>query len=209
MTLTSPQERSDLLARAKAGNPDCLGPLLDQYRNYLRLVARSQLDSHLAARTSPSDVVQETFLQACHHFHDFRGSSEPELLAWLRTILVRNMVAAFHRNYSVKKRDVRRSISLEEIGRNVDQSASQLATLVDASGNSPSSRAQREELTLTVVERLAGLPVDYRDVIVLRNLEGFSFSEVAERMSRTPDAVRKLWARAIRKLQLACEDLEP
>ena len=52
-----------------------------------------------------------------------------------------------------------------------------------------------------MADRLAGLPAHYRDVIVLRNLEGLSFDEVARRMGRTPGAVRLLWLRALDRLR--------
>ena len=52
-----------------------------------------------------------------------------------------------------------------------------------------------------MADRMARLPAHYRDVIVLRNLEGLSFDEVASRMGRTPGAVRLLWLRALEKLR--------
>jgi RNA polymerase sigma-70 factor (ECF subfamily) len=209
MMSTPLDDRSQLLARAKQGHAECLGTLLDQYRNYLNLVARDQIDLHLAARVNPSDMVQETFLQACRHFPDFRGSTEHELLAWLRRILARNIVAAFHHNRGAQKRDVRRNVSLEQIVGRADQSVSRLQSVLASPGSSPSATAHREELALTVADRLSELPADYREVIVLRNLQGHSFNEVASRMNRTPAAVRKLWTRAIGKLKLVCEELEP
>jgi len=80
-----------LLARARQGDTDGLGSLLELYRNYLYLMARTQIDLHLQGRASPSDVVQEAFAQACENFAQFRGGSEKELLAWLRRILVNTL----------------------------------------------------------------------------------------------------------------------
>ena len=80
-----------LLAGARQGDNDCLGALLELYRNYLHLLARTQIDLHLQGRASPSDVVQETFARACENFGQFRGTSERELLGWLRRILVNTL----------------------------------------------------------------------------------------------------------------------
>ena len=76
-----------LLAGARAGDADCLGWLLEIYRNYLQVLASAQLNERLRRRVNPSDLVQETFLRASRHFGEFCGSSEQEWLGWLRTIL--------------------------------------------------------------------------------------------------------------------------
>ena len=66
-----------LLPLARAGNTQALGQLLELYRNYLKLLARSQVDLHLRSRADASDLVQETFLDACRDFHQFRGPRGP------------------------------------------------------------------------------------------------------------------------------------
>ena len=96
-----------LLKNARNGADECLGPLLQLYRNYLRLLADSQLDRKLRARVGPSDIVQETLLAAHRDFTQFCGTSESEFLAWLRQILSRNMAHAT-RDFTRDKRDVRR-----------------------------------------------------------------------------------------------------
>ncbi len=80
-----------LLALARAGDEAALGGLLELYRNYLRLMARSLIDQGVQVRLDPSDLVQETFLKAHRQFAQFVGATEPELLVWLRQILVRNL----------------------------------------------------------------------------------------------------------------------
>ena len=201
MDRASTDDPNGLLARAHAGDEQSLGKLLDSYRNYLYLVARTQIDLHLAARVSPSDIVQETYLQACGGFGQFRGQSQTELLTWLRRILVHNIVMAF--NHHVRaKRDVRRQRSLESVARDVDRSSRQVEAALASQGSSPSASAERRELAALVADRLAELPAHYREVIILRNLEGLSFDQVAQRMGSTADAARKLWARALDRLRL-------
>src|SRR5207237_3570973 len=102
------RDPTELLAKARQGNGESLGSLLELYRNYLYLLARTQIDLHLQARCNPSDVVQETFLHACRHFKQFRGTSEKELLRWLRTILVNNLARIVEQQVLAKKRSVRR-----------------------------------------------------------------------------------------------------
>ena len=80
-----------LIERARCGDAEKLGALLENYRNYLSVLAMTQIDRRLLPRVSPSDVVQETVLRACNKFAQFRGGTEAELLAWLRQILVNNL----------------------------------------------------------------------------------------------------------------------
>src|SRR5690242_14435476 len=101
-----------LIERARAGDDAARGRLLELYRNYLRLLARSLIGQALRLRLDPSDLVQETCLLAHRHFDSFAGSGEPELAAWLRRILVRN-VADQARRHRAGRRDDRLHESLE------------------------------------------------------------------------------------------------
>ena len=198
-----------LLADARRGQADALGALLELYRNYLHLLARTQIDLHLRGRASASDAVQEAFLQACANFGQFRGQSEKELLAWLRRILVNALAKVVEKQVKAKKRDVRREVSVDRLMRQMENSSAAFeAALVSRSG-SPSARAERREQAALVADQLARLPASYREVIVLRNLEGLSFEEVARRMGRTAGAVRILWLRALDRLRQMQPGEEP
>jgi RNA polymerase sigma-70 factor (ECF subfamily) len=200
-----PHDCDSLLNRARDGQNDCLGELLERYRNYLYVVARTQIDLHLSVRASPSDIVQETFLRAARKFQTFRGKSEGELLAWLRRILARSVVNAYTRHVRSTKRNVRRDRPLKLPAAAVDESSRQVDSALAASGTSPSSAAMRAEYSMQVADRLAQLPPHYREVIILRNLEGLPFEKIAQRLGRTSVAVRQLWTRAIRRLKLPDE----
>jgi len=178
-----------------------LGSILQLYWNYLHLLAEAQLDRRLRVRFSPSDLVQETFLEAHRDFPQFRGATEGEFLAWLRQILVHNLIVAVRRHVEAGKRDVRREVSLEQVRSQMDTSALGVAAALAQAGTSPSDRVQREELLVALADDLAELPQDYRQVIVLRHLQGCSFAEVAQRMDRNEGAVRMLWLRAIGQLR--------
>ena len=101
----------------------------------------------------------------------------------------------------VRKRSVLREVSLQELAIRSGPEASRSASLVVSSGSSPSTQARRQELSSLLAERLSRLPGPYREVLVLRHLEGLSFPEVAVRMGRPPGAVRILWLRALERLR--------
>ena len=201
MCTVQSQNPAELLAKARQGNGESLGALLEFYRNYLYLLARTQIDLHLQARANPSDLVQETFLQACSHFKQFRGTSEKELLCWLRRILVNNLARLVEKQILAQKRNVRREVSLERYRTLLHNPSEHFETALVSQISSPSMQAQRRELASLVADQLAQLPAPYRDVIVLRNLEGLPFDEVAVRMNRSPGAVRVLWLRALDQLR--------
>src|SRR5262245_15943366 len=195
------QDADRLIADARQGGSEKLGSLLELYRNYLYLLARTQIDLHLQARCNPSDVVQETFLQACRHFQQFRGQSEKELIRWLRTILLNNLSRVVEQQVLTKKRSVRREISLEKYRDLLHQSSAHFDDALISNLIPPSAEAEQREQAALVADQLARLPVPYRDVIILRNLEGLSFDEVARRLNRSTGAVRVLWLRALERFR--------
>ena len=99
--------------------------VLNRYRGYLRMLAESKLDRRLRAKIDPSDIVQETMMQAFRAWGDLRGSSEGERLAWLRQILIRTLLHAV-RDFGRAKRNVARE---QPLVRLADQSSVQLEAL--------------------------------------------------------------------------------
>jgi RNA polymerase sigma-70 factor (ECF subfamily) len=186
-----------LIERARRDEPGALDRLLDSYRNYLRLLARTGLDASLQGKADPSDLVQDALLKASQNFDQFRGANDAELAGWLRQILAR-CLANFARRYRTGGRRVGREQSLDQL---LNRSSEALERVLATNGTSPSSSAQRRDLGVVLSDALAQLSEDQREVIVLFHLEGLSWGEVARRMERTEDAVRKLWARALKQLR--------
>jgi RNA polymerase sigma-70 factor (ECF subfamily) len=192
-----------LIADVKRGSAGRLGQLLDSYRNYLDLLARTQIDEKLRARISPSDLVQETMLGACRDFAQFRGENERQLLSWLRQILINRLHVFVQEHILARKRDVRCEVSIEQVGAALARSTISLSAggcLADLAP-SPSALAIRREQAVILADHLSSMPADHREVIELRNLRGLPFDEVAVRMNRTTGAARMLWLRAIRQLR--------
>jgi RNA polymerase sigma-70 factor (ECF subfamily) len=198
VTTLAGQDPEHLLRTAKAGSGPGLGQLLELYRTYLGLLARLQIDRRLQARLDASDLVQETFLKAHRHFGQFRGTTEEELVVWLRQILATTLANLVRHHYGTQRRDLRLE---RELAAELDQSSQMLDQHLVAQVSSPSQRVSRREQAVVLADMLGKLPEDYREVVILRHLEGLSFPQVAHRMSRTVDSVKKLWARSLAQLR--------
>jgi RNA polymerase sigma-70 factor (ECF subfamily) len=187
-----------LLREAKAGDGATLGRLLELYRRYLALLARVQIGQRLQGKVDASDLVQETFLEAHRNFARFRGGSEAEFVRWLRSILAGNLADLLRRYVGTRARDVRLE---REIADALDQSSALLDRGLVAPHSSPSQQAVRREQAVLLADALAQLSDDYREVLVLRHLEGLTFPEAARRMGRSLDSVEKLWMRGLVRLR--------
>jgi RNA polymerase sigma-70 factor (ECF subfamily) len=186
-----------LLRQAKAGDGQALGALLVSYRNYLKLLARLQMSRRMRTKADASDAVQEVLVLAQQGFPQFRGTTEAELLAWLRQVLA-STLATFNRRYfgtQARQTDLERDLQ-----RELDQVSSALdARLLVHS--TPSQQAARRELGVLLSDSLARLPERYREVLILRHVEELAFADIAQRMGRTVASVKNLWARGLAKLR--------
>jgi RNA polymerase sigma-70 factor (ECF subfamily) len=194
-----------LLNQARAGDKAARGQLLELYRNYLKLMARSLISQPLRVRLDASDLVQEIFLKAYREFGSFLGSTEAELVGWLRQILVRSLADQV-RQHRAKRRDYRREEPMEVL---LDRSSLAIQARLAAPLSSPSGHSTRREQAVLLADALEKMPADYREVFLMRNLEHVPFEEIATRMNRSSGAVRMLWTRAIKKLSQLLKENAP
>jgi RNA polymerase sigma-70 factor (ECF subfamily) len=193
-------DRADGAARwlpaARAGSQEAVGRALEACRGYLLLIANRELGADLQPKGAPSDLVQETFLQAHRDFGQFRGDSDEELLAWLRCLL-QHRLANFARGFrGTQKRGLGREVAL----------GTDSAAAPPTPEDTPSVQMMAREQAEAVEQALARLPKDYRRVILLRYQENRTFEEIGALLGRSAEAARKLWWRALERVQ---EDLQP
>jgi RNA polymerase sigma-70 factor, ECF subfamily len=180
------------LRAARAGSELTVWELLAACRGYLVHVAAERLNCSLRAKANPSDLVHETLLEAYRDFAQFRGRSEAEWLAWLRRLLIHNLGNFERRYFGTIMRCAHREVSL------ADRS---VAEGVPAPAPSPSSTVIAGEREHALERGLAQLPDDYRLVLLWHHREGLPFDEIGARLGRSADAARRLWSRAVDRLQ--------
>jgi RNA polymerase sigma-70 factor, ECF subfamily len=175
------------------------GPVLplERFREYLRVLARLQIEPRLQAKLDPSDLVQLTLLKAHQAGEQFRGTTAAEQAAWLRQILANTLANAI-RDFARAKRDVGLERSLET---GLADSSARLEAWLVTKEASPSQQAMRNEQLLQLAEQLAQLPEIQREVLLLRHCQGWSLSEIGAHLGRTRAAVASLLRRSLQQLR--------
>ena len=197
MKMVCESDAEHLLRRCRDGDDAAFGELLQVFRSYLTLLARLQVGVKLQGKADPSDLVQETFLQAHRSFGQFRGTTEQELLGWLRQILA-SRVAKMVRHYlGTHRRDARLE---QQLCADLDRSSQALDKGLLDTMSSPSQRASRREQAVILADAIERLSPEYREIIVLHHLQSLSLSEVARRLGQSRTQTERLWIRALADL---------
>jgi RNA polymerase sigma-70 factor (ECF subfamily) len=178
--------------------PEAPGPAqgLERFRPYLRLLARLQLDPRLQGKLDPSDVVQQTLVQAWQALDRFQGNTDAQTAAWLRTILAHQLANAV-RDLGRAKRDVAREQALAAL----NASSARLEAWLVADQSSPSQRAERNEKLFRLAAALEALPDAQREALTLHHLHDWTLDDIGRRLGRTPAAVAGLIKRGLRQLR--------
>ena len=170
---------------------------LERFRNYLRLLARLQLDPRLKGKLDPSDVVQQTLLEAYQARDQFRGLSEGEQAAWLRQILAHHLADELRKFRRGKRRiDLERSLEGE-----LAESSARIERWLAGEQTAPSVRADRNEELVRLSEGLFALPEDQRQAVEWHYLKGMKVAEIAAEMDRTHASVAGLLRRGLENLR--------
>ena len=177
-------------------------PPLDRYRSYLHLLAQAQLHPGVRRQLDPSDIVQQTLLEAHRDQGQFQGQSPEQLAGWLRRILAHNVHNAL-RDLRAAKRDIAREqpLALERSGLDV-------AAWLAADQPTPSEILSGSERLLRLSDGITSLSDAQAQAIVLRYWQACSLAQIAERMERSPAAVAGLLHRGLKQLRALLESLE-
>jgi RNA polymerase sigma-70 factor (ECF subfamily) len=186
------------LEQARTGCTQSLGELLERFRPFLYQAAEETLGARFRSKQAPSDLVQQSFLEAHRDFRSFQGSTEEELLRWLRQILQNNLVDFARRYQETAKRDLSREKKAD---------STEPLHAVPARDPSPSQHASLQEQVVRLQSALAELDEEKQTVLRLRHHEQLTFAEIGRRIEKSEEAARKIWARAVDELRRRIKEI--
>ena len=178
----------ELIERAQGGDQEALQTLLGEHEDALEKSVRKRVGSHLREEVEVEDVLQEAYAQALKSISRFQWAGQGSFLRWLRGI-------AEHVILNLARRQRTDPILYVEHDR-------------PHAGPSPSKSLRRGERFDRFQEALDGLPPDYREAVYLVRIEGLKVKEAADRMNRSPKAIKHLLARALHQLKDLLGDTE-
>jgi RNA polymerase sigma-70 factor (ECF subfamily) len=189
-----------LLDRLRAGDRDALAELFARYREPLRRMVVLRLDQRLTGRVSPSDVLQETYVDAMKRVPHLFENPDMPFFVWLRWIAGQRLVEVHRQHLGARMRDAGLEISLQR-GYPAPASSSCLAAHLAEGHTSPSRAAIRGEMLAQLEAALDRLdPID-REVLALRHFEELSNTEAAAVLGLDKSAASKRYARALIRLK--------
>ena len=189
-----------LVALAKEGDQTALNQLCRVYGERVRRIIRFRLHGKLRSKLDSIDVVQDVLLLAMGGLKDFTYRSEGDFLRWLSRI-AENKIRDIFDEFNAEKRDIRKEISFKQEGSSTDGCFRGVAEPIGTT--TPSVIMRKKEALDRLEKALDTLKPEYKEVIVLKRIEGLSHAEIAERLGKSTNAVPMLLFRAMAALTIA------
>lgn len=202
MAVEAEKDIADLLDRVRGGDQPALAELFAKHRDKLRRMVQLRLDHRLAGRVSPSDVLQEAYIDALKRIDHYFEKPDQPFFGWLR-LIVGQRLADVHREHLAQKRDIGQEVSIDRGATAADSAC--LAACLLGHGSSPSHAAARTESFARLEQALEAMdPLD-REVLALRHFEELSNTETAALLGVQPAAASKRYVRALARLKQILE----
>ena len=191
-----------LVALAKDGDESALGQLCAVYGSRVLWLVRLRMGRELRSKLESMDLVQDVLVCAMKDLGNFTYKTEGDFVRWLARIAenrLRDNLDKLHAD----KRDIRKEVRLNTHRPTLEDSF--VAALEPIDTTTPSAiMSKREELD-KLAKAIDALKPEYRQVIVMTKIEGFSYKEIGERLGKSADAARMLFSRAMAELTDAFE----
>jgi RNA polymerase sigma-70 factor (ECF subfamily) len=183
-----------LLRQIRAGDRRAFEPLFARHQPYLRRLIELRLDPQLRPRLDPSDVVQETHLEALHRVDAYLERPALPFRLWLRQLAIDRTLKARRQHLGTARRSLHREVPLPA------HPSLTLAGELLSPGSTPSQQLDRRELARRLRLAVAQLPEPDREMVVMRHFEGLSNQEVACLLGIDPGTASKRHGRALLRL---------
>jgi RNA polymerase sigma-70 factor (ECF subfamily) len=195
-----PETIVEMIARAVAGDSEAWHHLVTEHRERLRRMVALRLDPRLRGRVDPSDIIQETLLEATRQLGDYQRDPPLPFYLWLRQLAGTRLAKAHRHHLGTHRRDVRREVVLP--GSDVPGvSSAALAEHLASRDNRPSEAAAHAELRHQLETLLDQLDPMDREVLALRHFEQLHHAEAARVLGLTEAAASKRYLRALERLR--------
>ena len=207
--MTNPEsEHDEILARAARGDPSARAQLLEQHRDRLKRMVALRLDRRVLKRVDPSDIIQETLIQANHKLDEYLRQQPIPLYPWLRQLAWDQLVTAHRRHVVAHRRSTIREDFVPDLS---DESVAELATFLCDLSEEPLRKLLRAEAQGRLRAALGQLAEQDREILVLRYLEQLSTADTAAVLKLGLSAVKMRHLRAIERLRelLGNQPLDP
>jgi RNA polymerase sigma-70 factor, ECF subfamily len=180
-TATSDEQ---IVERALTGDADAFGEIVRRWERRIFALAYGMLGREEDAR----DATQETFIAAFRNLRGFRG--EAKVSSWLHRIAVNQCITR------QRRAKVRNEAALDD---ETEKNAGSFATPFEAL---PSRVAEDQERTVAVRRAVNSLPLELRQVIVMKEFEELTFKEIADALGLPLSTVKSRLYTALRQLQM-------
>jgi len=184
--LTDPIDEK-LVELAVSGDSDAFGEIVTRWERKIFALCFGMLGREDEAR----DAAQETFISAYRNISNFRG--EAKVSSWLHRIAVNQCL-------TVKRRTRTRSEDFLDVGTAEDE-----RVFVAPAHRSPARVTEKTERLTLVRQAVSSLPVDLRQVIVMKEFEEMTFQEISDTLELPLSTVKSRVYSALRQLRMKLE----
>jgi RNA polymerase sigma-70 factor, ECF subfamily len=189
-----------LVAQAATGNDRAWERLMNDHRSRLLRMVALRMDRRLKGRVDPSDVIQDSYIEAARRLPEYVKAPPMPFFVWLRWLVGQRLMEQHRRHLGAQARDARRDISLYQ-GMVPEASTADLAANLLDNLTTPSQSVIRKEQAFQLQEALDAIePID-REILILRHFEQLSNGEAAEVLNLDKSATSKRYARALIRLK--------
>jgi RNA polymerase sigma-70 factor (ECF subfamily) len=199
--MNRPDDGNDgLIESAAAGDTRAMGELFAQCRDRLRMLVRLRMDRRVQGRVDPSDILQETFLEASQRIGEFARKKPMPFFLWLRFLTAQRLIIAHRRHLGAQMRDAAGEVSL--YARPMPEATSvSLAAQLLGNFTSPDQAAVRAEMQLKLQQALNEMEPMDREVLAMRHFEQLSNGETAQALGISKTAASNRYVRALARLR--------